>query len=503
MRNKKFSLANIKNTNYRNIFAILLMIIITGVTQVLTILKSSMVAGYFGTSAEMDAYNFANSIVSFIFGFIASAISTIVTPEYVKKNRLKQADAFISVLYGALALIVLIIALFRFKIVAVFSGRDEMFVNIACEMLLILLMSNYLFAITNLTTSYYQCIDKYNIPKVINLISQLFVVGFLLFFKTLNIVQYAWIISGGVLLNFIMDVLIAIKKGWRYHLTFEINNEATKQMFAMFIPMILSTGVFKISLLVDSVIASRLEEGYLTVLGYSNQIANIVNSILLGNLLIYCYPKIIKRISQSNNKVIFWKQTSFFHLVVWFVIACFSTVGRDGISLLFEHGKFDSRAVTSVFIGSLIYITGQQSNIVRDLIYRYFYAVGDTKTPASNSVLVSLTNLTVSILLVTFIGFYGIIIGTVVASLVSLARIAFQFSKKIGLGESPKTILLSFAENMAIALITIACVYITKSLFPINGHFLALFVYGIETTVIFVVLIKVIKKDIVAIIKSI
>ena len=479
------------------------MIAITGVTQILTILKSAIVAGQFGTSIYMDSYNFANSVVSFVFGFVASAIPTIVTPEYIKKNRLRQTNSFITALYGGAVIIIILLILLRFKIVSVFSGRDEVFVSLTSEILLIILLANYLYSFTYLTTAYFQCIDRYNLPKVINLVSQLLVVFILLIIKELTIIQYAWIISIGLFINFFVDIIVALHCGWRYSFSLALRNNETKHMFGMFFPLVLSTGVYRISLLVDSIIASRLEVGSLTVLGYSNQIAGIVNSLLVGNLLIYCYPKIIKNISKNDSKIEFWKQTSFFHLVIWLVIASFAAVGKEGISLLFEHGMFDSSAVSKVFVGALIYIVGQQTNIVRDLMYRYFYALGETKTAASNSILVSVTNITVSIILVNIIGFYGIIIGTVIASFVSMVRFFMLFSQKIGLGESLITIVLSLSQNVVIALITIAIVYTTKTYIYINGKLLRILVYGIETLFVFAVMTKLIRKDIVAIIKNI
>ena len=81
---------------YRNLLSLAMMIVLTCVTQVFTLLKSSMVAGNFGTSMEMDAYNFANSIVSFIFGFVAAAISTVVIPSSVHKQYGKEVDSFIT-----------------------------------------------------------------------------------------------------------------------------------------------------------------------------------------------------------------------------------------------------------------------------------------------------------------------------------------------------------------------------------------------------------------------
>ena len=109
-----------KLKEYRNSFSLILMIIITGITQILTLMKSSLVAGIFGTGTEIDAYNLANSIVSFLFGFIAAGISTVIIPNYVKNTNRKNVDTFITALYGLIAFIVFILIVFRYQIIGVF-----------------------------------------------------------------------------------------------------------------------------------------------------------------------------------------------------------------------------------------------------------------------------------------------------------------------------------------------------------------------------------------------
>jgi hypothetical protein len=37
-------------------------------------------------------------------------------------------------------------------------------------------------------------------------------------------------------------------------------------------------------------------------------------------------------------------------------------------------GKFDENATREVFLACLIYIVGQQTNVIRDLLYKYFFA---------------------------------------------------------------------------------------------------------------------------------
>lgn len=66
-------------------------------------------------------------------------------------------------------------------------------------------------------------------------------------------------------------------------------------MFYLFLPIVFSTGIYKLSLMVDSTIAARLETGEITVLSYASQISNIINTLLIGNLLTYYYPKIVKK----------------------------------------------------------------------------------------------------------------------------------------------------------------------------------------------------------------
>ena len=97
-------------------------------------------------------------------------------------------------------------------------------------------------------------------------------------------------------------------------------------MFGLFFPIVFSTGIYKLSLMVDSTIAARLETGEITVLSYASQISNIINTLLIGNLLTYYYPKIVRKTDTDNDQKSFWKQTILFHLIVCLVIAGFTNV---------------------------------------------------------------------------------------------------------------------------------------------------------------------------------
>lgn len=485
----------VKKNKYKNLGALALMISITCFAQIVTLMKSSVVAGIFGTGIEMDAYNFSNSIVSFLFGFISSSITTIVIPCYVHKKNRNNVDTFITALYGFILIIVAFIILFRYPIIKILSGKSVEFVKISAHILVVLLFSNYFYSITNITAAHFQCNSKYNTPKIINLIFSAIVVWILIINKDVSIEKYTLIIAIGLVGNFVIDSLFAIKEGWRYRPCFQIKNREVIEIFRRFLPIVYSSGVYKLSLMVDTIIASRLDTGKLTVLNYSNQVANMVNTILIGNLLLYSYPKIVARIKEKGNQKIFWEQVVSFHLIVCLIIAGFISVGQEGIIVLFQHGKFGSDASKSVFLGSLIYIAGQQINIVRDLIYRYFYAKGDTRTPAGNSVLVSIANIVLSIILVRTIGFYGILLGTVGASFLSLIVIMINFKKKIGLEISVRRIIKLLISNIMIMIVTITVIMIIKINLKINNNIISILFYGCATVIVFVIFSFIINKN--------
>ena len=117
--------------------------------------------------------------------------------------------------------------------------------------------------------------------------------------KKFSIYLYAIVVSSGLMIEFIINVVIAFLNDWRYIPNFRFKSESFQPLLKMFIPTIFSTGIYQLSLLVDSLIASRLEVGKISILSYSNQIVNIINVAIIGNLLIYSYPKIVKKIKRA------------------------------------------------------------------------------------------------------------------------------------------------------------------------------------------------------------
>lgn len=472
----------IKKINY----GLMLMIMISFMTQILSLFKSSIVAGSFGAGNEMDAYNLANNVVTFVFGFAASGISTIIIPEYANKRNKKAIDTFITVIYGSILIFVVLMIAMRIQLFGIFSSRGEVFTYLTANIFIILSLTHYLSSISNITVAYFQCEGKHNIPKIVTLICQILVIVVLLMFE-FDIIQYTLIIAASLFLSFFVDIFLALKCGWRYRPRLLLDQDA-KILLKRFAPVIVSTGIYQLTLLIDTTIASFLDAGKLSILSYSSQISLMVDSVLIGNLVIYLFPKITKRIHEVGYQKHFWEITASLHAIVCLVSAVFLTVGHEGVALLFQRGAFTDDASMMVFVGAAIYIAGNQISIVRASVYRYFYAIGNTNIPGINSILVSVLNIVVSIILVRLIGFYGIILGTVLVSLISLGGILVMFHKKIGFCPEFVAIIGRYIKSFLTFLLTVILVYLTKHCLSIANELVSLVLYGIETIGIYVLI---------------
>ena len=149
------------------------MMIITTITQFISIYKSAIIAANFGACVELDAYNFANNLSTFFLTFVSSGITTVVIPAYVKKLDRKAIDTFLTVVFSITAVLLLGTFLLRSQLVDLLTSREPEFRTYVSSIMLLTMWIQTLPAVLGVTAAYYQCIGKFNQPKIILLLSNI------------------------------------------------------------------------------------------------------------------------------------------------------------------------------------------------------------------------------------------------------------------------------------------------------------------------------------------
>ena len=129
-----------KIKRHKGLLRLSLMIVLSCMLQVISLMKSSVVAGRFGVTSAMDSFNFANSIATFIFSFVIAGVSTVVIPCYVKRGNRKYTDAFLTAIFIGITAIAALVLLLRIPLITVITGRNVEFVKLAGNIMVLLIV---------------------------------------------------------------------------------------------------------------------------------------------------------------------------------------------------------------------------------------------------------------------------------------------------------------------------------------------------------------------------
>lgn len=446
-------------------FQFILTVVITLIIHLFLLFQNMFAASFFGISSQMDAYNIAFNITTFIFSFFAVSVTTVLIPSLNNKNSTNASNTFITIF--AVIVLILVCAIFLFS----HSITNIVFDNPLIPNIVFILTVGFLFkAFTGILIAIFQVNNSFVIPKLIQAISAVIVVILLLFTNGQSIMYYSIAISLGFIVEFFVNLYLLKKQNinYRYKITFDLKNQEFRSMMVNFFPVFFSTALYQIMLLINITIAENLGEGNVSILTYSNQLYGMVNALLIVNLLAFMFPKLVKLIS-SNNSVSIAKLEDYIIValtLMTFIVIEFYLHGRDAIAILFQRGLFDASVTDIVFDLSFLYFLLLPFGAVRDLFYRYFYADNDTFTPFRNSIVVSIINIVLSIILSNFFGLFGIVLGTVIAGIFSLIMIILKFKKKYNAIFNLKVITIE-----CIKVIVIGCLIILIGKF-IFGYFM-------------------------------
>lgn len=472
------------------------MVLLTILIQLFALIKNALVASYFGIGIELDAFNLSNRISTFIYSFIGAGISTVIIPYLRDKVNKKSIDIFISVIYTAGLVLLMLLIIFRKEIILLAGGsNNNYFLALASNILIFTALTGFINSLIQLAKGIIEFNDGFIKQKIIVLISNILLV-LLLVVGDQNIYYYASIVLFTAIINLLFHSFLLRKTNFKFNINYDIKNQNFREMMILFFPTMLSTGVYQLSLLIDTLIAARLPEGSISTLSYANSVISMINILFLGNITSFVYPKLVKKNNNKERQNSLINYILLVHVLMSLLILLFYSSGREGISILFERGNFVSENTTIVFIIALILAHSLPTNAIRDLLYRYFYMNKDTFTPFTNSIVISLINIALSLILSIYFGLYGVVFGTVLASYFSLTFISIKFKKKFPIYFNIKSFFLENLKILIVTMLSVIAIIIFKNIISFDNIIMKLIVYTVFSLIIFFLLLKLLNSKV-------
>jgi putative peptidoglycan lipid II flippase len=230
--------------------------------------------------------------------------------------------------------------------------------------------------------------------------------------------------------------------------------------------MALSLSLF-IGPLVDNAFASKVGVGGVSALAYARKIGETLTTILPYTLGLVLFPFSSEMAASGDRQALSRTLTSAIRaLVLLFLPTALGLIAFRGlfIRLLLERGAFTA-ASTQLTAGPLLfYSMGLLPFALEIVVVRFFYAQQDTLTPVVADVVTFILNVALIPLLMAPFGLGGIALATTVAKTLKVAALLILFGRRAPASPGGLAALGPFAGQMAAAALAMGGVLLAMPL---------------------------------------
>jgi putative peptidoglycan lipid II flippase len=409
---------------------------LTIISKILGLARDLVIAHYFGTSMQADAFNMAYLFTGnffIIFGGVGGPFYSAVVaalPKYIFEHSANEIWNFLKKLvlnttYVLAGFCVLVFFLKPYVLTTFINkqANPEYFnltllnIDILLPLIIIAGPIGILFGVLNCYKKY---LEPSLSPAMINvaLIVAVFFMG-----DSFSGLALAIGTSIGGVLSLLLQVpaLVDIKKNLLKDNPSQ-KDLSQKSFSEILYPALLATIVSQLIVFVDSFFCRDLEQGSWSALVLANRLVQMPLGVLLTAFLVPVFPRIGEVIARGENKEVARLlkksiQTMVVLCVPAVIVGC--VWSEDIIRILFQRGAFTAHStqmVGSVFFYLCFSILPY---VIRDSLTRALYSYGDSKSPLYVIIFAIFVKLILNYFLVKQFGLDGLAISTTIISILN------------------------------------------------------------------------------------
>lgn len=188
------------------------------------------------------------------------------------------------------------------------------------------------------------------------------------------------------------------KKGLRVRPSLNWSHPGVRELFRVFLPGILTAGIYQIDVFVSEIIAASLSPGSIASLQYSIRLQELVLGVFVISMTTVILPTLAKQHADGNQEG--FARTNLFALEVLALVTIPAAVAlivlrRPIVSLLFQQGAFDSESLDKTAYAVLFHSLGIYFIATSRSLNQSFFAKQNLKTPMFVALITFMVNISV------------------------------------------------------------------------------------------------------------
>ncbi|MDO4563738.1 MAG: murein biosynthesis integral membrane protein MurJ [Clostridia bacterium] len=465
----------IKNSDKKSIFASIGSVtLIMVISRLLSLVSVQVYIAFFGASdVYMNIYSYAISVPNIIFTCIGTALSTVVIPIYVEHRVANdgKADVFannIITISMTLTAALVIIGIAVSPVLARLSGfgNNPVTYSYTVKALMMVMPVMFFYGLNYIFQGMLQSMGHYKMPAFVSVPSSCVVIAYV-FLLSDRFGITGLLIATVIGLSLQAAILIPplVRAGYRYKFLFNLKDEDFRRACKMTLPVLAGVGAYQLNMFYNVTMISRFE-AMLTLLTMVQNIALYLVLALVYSVTAVVYPKLTERAAlkdMAGYKKLLSGIVGMTSVILIPLTAGFIALGRDLLDLISRYGAMTQSDVERAALLLCAYSIGILGFGLKEILDRAFYSLKDTKTSALTGFAIMVINILLSLILMQFLGAYGIPLAFSIASLSGCALLMWFLRRRIGAWGSG--IGATLLKSVLASAVMFAAIVVVKSFF--------------------------------------
>lgn len=417
----------------------------TFLAKLLGLVRDSLIAAFFGTGIQAEAYLTATRLPTTVFDLvIGGVISATFIPVFntaLKKEGRENAMLFANRFVGMILIICLAIS----AIGMVFSGplvsflapdfdaeRHELASQLTRIMFPMIIFTGLAFSFVGILQSF----GEFNIPALMSLVSNVAVIiYFIIFGKKFGVYGLAVTMCIAWGLQVLIQIPSLKKFDYRFRPSINFRDPNIKRALSLALPMLVSTWVQPLYTVVNTRLASGIDKG-VSSLDYANRLYIVITGVFSFVITNLIFPKMSRANAGGDDKEakqILKSSSMVIVLIVLPLTALFIILAEPIISVIYERGNFSHDDVVRCCTALSCYSTGMIGLAMNEVLSKGFFSMQNSKTPMINALLSMAANVALAYTLVNPLGISGLALasagGSIVNALLNYISIRRRFGR--------------------------------------------------------------------------
>ena len=414
--------------------------------------RSVFIASFFGTTGAASALQIAIQI-PYVFRRILgeSALDAFFVPvytSYVNEGDRRRTEDFVSnvmTIIGSMVLVIIavgwvIMPLIIFVQAAGLKSASPADFTYAVSLARITLPFMFFISMLALFSGLMNFNRNFILPAANSLILNVMFIGVLAYFGHraetvygLGVNFASTYVFGGLFLFILQAFYIRKNYGFRYRFRFDLRGEGIRRIFRMMVPAIGSMAVVHINIMVDTLLASFLGVGVISVIRYAETIIQFPIGVIGVAVFNTSLPSLSSYVKAGNMD----RAREIFHRLLYFIVIIglpvsvgLYAIRREFVAFLYQYKNFGVADTAYVVNVLQFYIIGLIGFFGVRIVSTLFYAKEEIHIPFKVGMCTMGLNIVLNIILMQFMGAGGLALASSIAAIANISILVHIVNKK-------------------------------------------------------------------------